>query len=137
MALIHSKHVGQTRKGPLELNWSKVAASTAARGRAFRDLRVTGSNGEHGQVVIGFVNNAQMHIYHASLKGFPMQGLKLRSDDAVPAECEYTARNSALDPFNSGLVFSKPGRPYRGSDLWVYEQFIYLLVGNIDNNKHR
>ncbi len=30
--------------------------------------------GEHGQVVIGFVNNAQMHIYiyPASLEGFPV-----------------------------------------------------------------
>ncbi len=44
-------------------------------------------NGEHGQVVVGFVNNAQTHIYPASLEGFPIKGLKHRSDTAVPAVC--------------------------------------------------
>ncbi len=40
--------------------------------------------GKHGQVVVGFVNNAQTHIYPASLEGFPVKGLKHRSNTAVP-----------------------------------------------------
>ncbi len=28
--------------------------------------------GEHGKIVVGFVNNAQAHIYPASLEGFPV-----------------------------------------------------------------
>ncbi len=31
---------------------------------------------EHGQVVVGFVNHAQTHVYAAMLEGFSVEGLE-------------------------------------------------------------
>ena len=56
--------------------------------------------GEHGQVVVSTGT-----VYPASLEGFPLEGLKHRSDTAVPAQCCMCYIHSAqlcAEPFQFG-----------------------------------